>query len=404
MIGRIGKGRAEAGSLRFIVILATISALGPFSLDMYLPAMPAMADALQASPSLLQMTITGYLIGVAVGPLVLGPLSDAWGRIRAQTLFLLLYAVMSMACALAPNAEALIGFRVAQAVTAGAAMTSSRAMLSDVFTGDALSRATSLMMTIFTLGPVLAPMLGAWILIFAGWRGIFGALVVLSLAACLLMQFLPETLPPERRRPYAARAVVLGYAGIMRQHAARRYLGSTFSFAFMFFAMLAASPFIFIDHYGMSPQGFGYLFASISAAALGGNILNARLVFRFGYERMLKGATVALGCVGAAMALIVATGAGGLWGVYAGMLILMSIFHISIANTLAGMMRLAADRAGAAAAALAFWRFLGGALGTIAVGAFNTSHPWPLAMVICLAALGAAAALSIWRADAPAVP
>ncbi|QIE57372.1 multidrug effflux MFS transporter [Pikeienuella piscinae] len=401
MIGRNGEGRTKAGSVRFIVILATISALGPFSLDMYLPAMPAMADALEANPSLLQMTITGYLIGVAVGPLFLGPLSDAWGRIRAQTLFLLLYAVMSVACALAPNAEALIGFRIAQAVAAGAAMTSSRAMLSDVFAGDALSRATSLMMTIFTLGPVLAPMLGAWILIFAGWRGIFGALVVLSLAACLLMRLLPETLPPERRRPYAARAVVQGYVGIMRQPAARRYLGSTFSFAFMFFGMLAASPFIFIDHFGMSPQGFGYLFASISAAALGGNILNARLVFRFGYERMLAGATVALGCVGAAMALIVATGAGGLWGVYAGMLLLMAIFHISIANTLAGVMRIAADRAGAASAALAFWRFLGGALGTVTVGAFNTSHPWPLALAICVAAVGAAAALTLWRAGAP---
>ncbi|MFV0474449.1 MAG: Bcr/CflA family efflux MFS transporter, partial [Pikeienuella sp.] len=341
---------AEAGAFRFIAILAAVSALGPFSIDMYLPAMPAMAEALDASSSLLQLTVTGYLTGVAVGPLVLGPLADAWGRLRAQTLFLLLYAALSLACALAPSAEALILFRIAQAVAAGAAMTSTRAMLSDVFEGDALSRATSLMMMIFTMGPVLAPLIGAGLLGLVGWRGIFGALVVFSLIACLLMRRLPETLPPDRRRPYAARAVIAEYLAIMRHPAARRYLASTFCFAFWFFALLAASPFIFIRHFGMSPQGFGWLFALISTAALIGNILNARIVFRFGYERMLSGATFALGLLGVVTLAVALSGIGGLWGIFAVMLGLMAVFHVSTANTLAGMMGIAGPRAGAAAA------------------------------------------------------
>lgn len=396
--------QAEAGSLRFIAILAAVSALGPFSIDMYLPALPAMADALEAPPSLLQFTITAYLVGVAVGPLFLGPLADAWGRIRAQMLFLLLYAATSLACALAPSAEALIGFRVAQAVAAGAAMTSTRAMLSDVFEGDALSRATSLMMTIFTLGPVLAPLIGALLLGIAGWRGIFGALLVFSLISFVLLRLLPETLPAHQRRPYAARAVIADYLEIMRHRGARRYLGSTFCFAFWFFAMLASSPFIFIDHFGMSPDAFGWLFASVSAAALLGNLLNARVVFRFGFERMLFGATVALGVIGVALLGVALTGFGGAWGIFVAMLGLMAAFHVSIANTMAGMMRIEGPRAGAAAAAIAFWRFVGGACGAGAVGAFNTAHPWPLALVVCVAAIGAAAALRIWPAGAPVDP
>ncbi|MEX2520826.1 MAG: Bcr/CflA family efflux MFS transporter, partial [Paracoccaceae bacterium] len=291
----------NAGSLRFIVILATVSALGPFSIDMYLPAMPQMAGALSASPAMMQMTITAYLIGVALGPLFLGPLSDSWGRKRAQSLFLIIYAAASLGCMAAGSAEALIGFRIVQAVAAGTAMTSTRAMLSDVYKGDALSRATSLMMTIFTIGPVAAPLMGAWLLAGFGWRGIFGALVAISIAACLLMQLLPETLPPERRRPYSPRAVIRGYGEIMGLAMARRYFASTFFFALMFFGMLASSPFIFIEYFGLSPARFAALFASISAAALIGNFVNARLVFRYGHAAMLRAATYALGVLGAAM-------------------------------------------------------------------------------------------------------
>lgn len=391
--------RTPQGSLRIITILALVGATGPFSIDMYLPAMPQMADALAASPAAMQMTITGYLIGVAIGPLIFAPLSDAHGRKPTQTGLLAFYGAASAGCALASSAEALIALRVAQAVAGGAAGVVARAMLADLYRGDALSRATSIMMTIFTAAPVVAPLFGAWLLEVADWRWIFWTLVAIAFLSILALQTVPETLPPEERSPYRPRAVFGGYLAMMRSAVARRYLASTFAFAFMFFAMLAASPFIFIEHFGVSPGRFALIFASISLASLAANFINARLVFRLGYEGMLRAATWALGGLAVAMAVVAATGAGGVWGVFAVMVWLMGVFHVSIANTMAGMMSAMGRRAGAASAALTFWRFVGGALGSFTVGAFNTSHPWPFALTIALAALGAALALRLGRRE-----
>lgn len=395
------KSRPEAGSIPFFVILATVSALGPFSIDMYLPALPAMSDALQSTPALMQMTITAYLIGFAVGPLFLAPLSDSWGRKRTQTVFLLIFAAVSLGCAFATSAEALIVLRAAQAIAAGAAMTTARAILSDLYEGDALSRASSILMMIFTIAPVVAPITGAWLLELTGWEGIFVSLVLVGLGSAFLIRLLPETLAPERRQPYAPRAVIAGYRDIMSQRSALRYLGSIFFFGFMFFAMLTASPFIFIDHFGVSPYTFSAIFAVSSASAVFGNIINTRLVFRIGYDGMLRNATYGLIIVSGIMALIAFTGLGGVWGFFLVMLALMALFQVSIANGTAGIMSIARHRAGSASAAMAFWRFTGGTLGSFVVSAFNTDHPWPFALALGIAAAGAITVITIWRADAP---
>ncbi|MEM7544320.1 MAG: multidrug effflux MFS transporter [Pseudomonadota bacterium] len=389
-----------AAGLSFLIILALISALGPFSIDMYLPAMPQMANALNASPAMLQLTITGYLLGVAVGPLVLAPLADAKGRKPVMALFLALYGVASAGCALAQSAEMLVMLRVAQAVAGGAAMAVSRAMLADVYEGDALSRASSILMTVFTIAPVVAPLFGAWLLELGSWRWIFWALVGVAGVSVGLLQLLPETLPKDRRRPYNLPSVLGSYGEILANPHGRRYLASTFAFAFMFFAMLSASPFIFIDHFGATPSEFAVYFAAISGAAIISNIMNARIVFRVGYERMLRGATWGLVVLAMVMGVVTLTEFGGVWGVFGVMFWLMGLFHISIANTMAGLMRAVGRGAGAASATLAFARFIGGALGTVMVGAFNTSAPWPFALVIGVAAVGAVLSLRLGQSRA----
>ncbi|MEO0361109.1 MAG: multidrug effflux MFS transporter [Pseudomonadota bacterium] len=380
-----------------LAAVAFVSALGPFAIDMYLPALPQMAEALDAPGSLLQMTITAYLIGLAIGPLFLAPLSDAFGRRPVQTGFMAGFGLVSAGCAMAPTAEALVALRVLQALAAGTIMASMRAMLSDVYRGDALSRALSVVMAMFTAAPIVAPVLGAKLLAVGDWRWIFWALVGISAISTTLAALLPETLAPVRRVAYRPRAVVVGYLDILSRPPARRYLASTFAFAAMFFAMLAASPFIFIDHFGLSVEAFGYVFAAISAFAIVSNFVNARLVFRFGYDGMLRGATVGLCLLAAAMGAVAATGFGGVWGVFAAMVWIMGDYHVSIANTLAGLMATAGERAGAASAALTFFRFTGGAVGTAAVGAFGSSAPWPFAVVLCASAAGAALALRIGR-------
>lgn len=386
---------AGEGALWVIIVLALVSTLGPFAIDMHLPALPAMATSLDAPPAMLQLTISAFLVGGSLGPLALAPLSDAYGRKRVQSALLVLFMIVTAGCAMAQSVEALIGLRFVQAVAGGAAMASTRAMLSDIYRGDALSRATSILMSVFTIAPVVAPLLGAWVLEVAGWRWIFWSLAIIAGASLLLMQTLPETLPPERRRPYNLRAVVGGYLDIMRSRAARRYLASVLSFAFMFFAMLSASPFIFIDHFGLSPAGFAWIFAATSAAAICGNFVNARLVFRLGYDGMLKGATAALALFAIVFGVVALTGAGGWIGVFFVMVWIMGVFHISLANTLAGLMDAAGERAGAASAAMSFCRWMGGAAGAVAVGAFNTSHPWSFAVVLGLAAVFAALSLRL---------
>lgn len=378
-----------------IIVLALVSTLGPFAIDMHLPALPAMAETLTTSSAMMQLTISAYLIGGAFGPLFLAPLSDAYGRKRVQTVLLLLFVVVTAGCAMANTVEELIVLRFFQSVAGGAAMASSRAMLSDIYSGDALSRASSILMSVFTIAPVIAPLIGATVLEALGWRWVFWLLGLIAVGSCLLMQTLPETLPPERRTPYRPRAVIAGYWDILKSRAARRYLASVLAFAFMFFAMLAVSPFIYIEHFGLSELTFAWVFAAMSSAAIIGSYINVRLVFRFGYDRMMIGATVALAILAVAMAIVAATGVGGWIGVFFVMIWIMGVFHVSLASTMAGLMEAKGERAGAASAAMSFCRWIGGAAGAVAVGAFNTSHPWPFALVLGIAAVGAGLSLLI---------
>lgn len=380
--GKIG-GRA----LRLIAIIAFIGALGPFAIDTYLPALPNMAAALPATASQMQWTVSAYLLGMAIFPMVLSPLSDAVGRLPVLTWSLIGFGLVSAACALAPNIESFMALRLLQAAVGGTAMTATRAIMSDMYRGNALSRATSVLMLMFTIAPVVAPIWGGWMLVIGDWSWIFWSLAVFAVISIILSRLLPETLATVARRPYRPRAVVAGYMEISRSRPALRYLAASFATSFMFFAMLVSSPFIFIEHYGVSATGFSWLFAGISAIAFVANFMNARLVMRRGYPVMLRDAITLCSALAVVMGLVAATGFGGLWGVFGVMLWLMGAFHVISANTTAGMMTAMAHRGGSAAAVLALWRFLGGAMGAALVGAFGSTHPWTFAVVLGISAV-----------------
>lgn len=369
-----------------IAVLAGISAIGPFSVDAYLPALPVMAVALDAPANLLQLTLSVYLLGIAVFPLVLTPLSDAFGRKPVLAVALLAYAALSGACALAPSAQALILFRLLQAAAGGAVMTIGRAMIADQYSGDALSRAMSQMMLIFTIAPVIAPLIGGLLLDLAGWPSIFIALVAYGLIGFLFALTLNETLPPERRRRYELTTLWTGYAEIAGARGARAYLYLTFWSAFFFFAMLTAAPFIYVEQFGFSPMQFGWIFAAISAAAFLSNTLNARAVMARGYGRMLRDTVFALFALAFVMALVVWTGLGGAWGIFAVMLWLMGVFHILVANTTAGLMQQLPARTGALSAVMALFRFVGGALGSASLGLFGHDQAVGFAVALAVAA------------------
>lgn len=379
------KPRRSAAAMIFI--MAGISAIGPFSVDAYLPALPIMAEALDAAPNLMQLTMSVYLLGIAVFPMILTPLSDAYGRKPVLAVSLLAYTALSGACALAPSAEALIAFRLLQAAAGGTVMTCARAVVADQYSGNALSRAMSQVMLIFTIAPVVAPLAGGVLLDLAGWRAIFFALVVYGILGFLATLTLNETLPPDRRSAYNLAALRAGYMEIARSRDSRRHLFLNFWIAFYFFAFLTSAPFIFVDQYGFTPVQFSYVFGSISAAAFAANMFNARLVMRRGHARMLRDSVLAVVGIALVMGGVAATGAGGPWGVYGVMICLMAAFHIQFANTTAGIMQLMPHRVGTITAVLALFRFIGGALGSAVPGLIGANQTIGLAVALGTAAV-----------------
>lgn len=384
-------------SFKIIVILASIGSLGPFAVDTYLPALPGMVEALGTTTGMIQWTLAAYLIGLAIFPLFLAPLSDAIGRKPILYWALAAFVVISALCAFAPNVEALIGLRLAQAAAGGTVMTVARAVLADLYRGDTLSRAMSYLMLVFTTAPIVAPLFGGVILEFGGWRWVFGFLSLIALVIMFAALALPESVPESARRKFSISEAALGYIGIAKSRLARGYLVLTFASSLFFFAMLSGAPFIFIDYFGVSALGFSYFFAGISGAALLGNFLNMRFVMRRGYSRMLRDCSYGVSILALFMAGVAATGIGGVWGVFGVMIWLMAAYHIIAANSTAGLMDQLGQQAGGASAVLALFRFIGGAIGSGLIGAFGDSHPWTFAVVLGISAMAMLLSLRLVR-------
>ena len=253
--------RDRAGTVRLVVILGGLAAFAPLSFDMYLPAFPELATDFGTSASAIQLTLTSCLVGVAMGQLVFGSLSDARGRRGPLLVGLVVYTVASALCALAPDALTLAGLRFVQGFAAGAAVVASRAVVRDLHSGTAAARFFSSLMLVNGLAPVLAPSIGSAVLEVTTWEGIF---LVLAATGVLLVGAvalgLPETLPRERRREAGLRRVLAGFGEPLRD---RWFVGHALALGLAVsgvFAYIAGSSFVLQDVYGLSPRQFGLVF------------------------------------------------------------------------------------------------------------------------------------------------
>src|SRR6204780_1033641 len=201
--------------LAMLAVLGALSSFGPLSMDIYLPSTPTIAANLHASQSLVQLTLSGCLAGLAVGQLVAGPVSDGLGRKKPLLAGLVAFTVLSVACAVAPDLGALIVFRFLQGMAGAGGVVLSLAIVRDLYTGTELARVLGSLMLVFGLAPVLAPVIGGQILRFTSWRGGFGVLAAIGLGVFLLAWFLPETLPPERRTPSRLRQFAADSRGLV---------------------------------------------------------------------------------------------------------------------------------------------------------------------------------------------
>lgn len=275
-------------SARGLALLGALTGLTPLAIDAYLPALPSMARDLAATDSAVQLTLTALLVGLALGQVVAGPLSDAVGRRLPVLVGMAGFTLASLACIVAPNVEVLVALRFVQGLTGAAGVVCSRAIVRDLYEGVDAARAFARLLLVMGAAPVLAPALGALVLRGTSWRGVFG---VLALAGALLLVvgavMLKETLPPELRRPAGPRSVLRTFGRLLRDRPfVLHALAGGLSFSAMF-AYIAGSSFVLQEVYGLSPQEFAAAFALSAGSFVAVSQLGARLVRRFGSRRLL---------------------------------------------------------------------------------------------------------------------
>ena len=371
------------------VLLGGFTAFGPLSMDLYLPAFPLLADDLRASEAGVQLTLTADVIGLVVGQLVLGPLSDARGRRGLLIGSTLVCAVASALCALAPSVGWLSLWRFVQGASGGGGIVLARAVAADLTEGVAAARLFSLFMTVSSVAPIAAPVLGGALLAATGsWRPMFwvltGTSLVLALAA---VRVIPETLAPERRHPGGLRATGRAFAGLARD---RLFAGYALTVALAYaslFGYLAASSFVLQDLYGLSATQFSLAFALNAAGSIALGLLNARLVRRYAVRRIL---VVGLVVSTVAAAVLVGAVLAG-WGLVAVLVPLFVVVAsrglVSANATVLGIGRTAA--AGSASAVLGACMFAGGVLVTPLLALGGTGTALPMAAVVGGGALAA---------------
>ncbi len=276
------------------LVLGLLSAIGPFAIDMYLPALPSIGQSLGASMGAVQASLMAFFIALGVGQIIYGPVSDMVGRKAPLYFGLVLFALSSVGCALAPDIETLVVLRFIQGIGACAGMVIPRAVVRDLHTGHDAARLMSLLMLVFSVSPILAPLAGSVLIEVWGWRAVFWAVTVAALLGLLLLATsLPETRPSEDRVNSSVGSAVAAYGVLLRDW---QFLGLVFIGAFgisSFFAYLANSSFVLMDHYGLTPRQYSFAFAANAASFIGISQFTGQLSARFGLVKLVKFAVVA---------------------------------------------------------------------------------------------------------------
>lgn len=283
---------------KIALVLGLLSAIGPFAIDMYLPALPAIGQSLGAEIGGVQMSLTAFFITIGLGQLLYGPVSDMVGRKPPLYFGLGLFTAASIGCALATDIQTLVVLRALQGLGAAAGMAIPRAVVRDLHTGTDAARLMSLLMLVFSVSPILAPLVGSAVIAVTGWRGVFWAVAVAAVAGMVMIAgFLNETRPAEERVESSLGSAGRAYALLLRD---RHFMGLTLigSFALSgFFIYLANSPFVLIDHYGLTPTQYSLAFSLNAASFIGSSQFSGSLGERFGMARVVKVAASASAAV-----------------------------------------------------------------------------------------------------------
>ncbi|WP_413452287.1 multidrug effflux MFS transporter [Georgenia phoenicis] len=343
--------RSPRPSAKFILLVGVMAALPAVTTDMYLPSLPVVATELDTTPALVQGTITGVLIGGALGQLLAGPLSDRFGRRRPVMIGVLLHVIASVLCIVAAGIVPLLVLRVVQGIGNAAATTTAMAVIRDRYSGATASAILSRLMLVIGVAPLLAPTAGSFVADLAGWRAVFGVLAAMGLALMLFMwRFLPESLPPERRRSDGVGGALRGYRVLLRdrQFVALAILPGLGLGALM--SYVAGSPFVFQEQYGLGETEFALLFALNGIGLVIGAQVNAAIVERFAPLHIMRVAVPVALVLAVALYVIALRDIGGLVGIVVPLWLLLAVNSFVPPNASALALSRHGERAGSAAA------------------------------------------------------
>ncbi|RLP82684.1 Bcr/CflA family efflux MFS transporter [Micromonospora sp. BL4] len=390
---------------QLVLVLGAMIAIGPLTIDMYLPALPAITAGLQTTETAVQLTLTGTLLGLALGQLLVGPLSDVVGRRMPLLAGLALHVAASVLCVFAPSIAVLGVLRVMQGLGVAAATVVATAVVRDLFSGASFARIFSRLMLVMGLAPILAPTLGSGLLRWTEWRGVFAALAVLGALLIVVAALrLPETLPVARRRHGGVGATMRDYRGLLNDRAfVGLVLVAGLAMAALF-AYVSGSSFVLQEQYGLDEQQFGLAFGAGAVGLIAATQFNVRLLRRYTPQQILVSALIAGTSAGLLLIMFAATGLGGLGTLLASLWLVLAAAGLALPNAPALAMTRHSEAAGTAAALLGAVQFGVGALSAPLVGLFGTGSV-PMAIVIAggMAAATLVMLFVVPRADLGAV-
>lgn len=368
------------------ILLGSLTMFGPISIDMYLPGLPAIASDLGSNAAGGQLTIAAFLFGLAVGQIVYGPLSDRIGRRPPLTIGISLFVVVSIGCAFATSIEVLIGLRFLQALGASVGMVVARAVIADLFEGKEAARMFSLVTLVFGLAPILAPLIGGWILLVTDWKAIFWILALFGgavLTAALMR--LKESRSKETEDRARGESPLRAYLAVARQ---KRLIGFGLAGSFGGSCMLtyiAASPSLLIETYGIAPENYGYIFGLNAIGFVAAAQVNRHFLIRHSVQRLLKRGLIGALIASLFMLIAAATEIGGSLAVLVPLFAVITSLGFILPNGVAGAMAVDLLRSGTTGALIGSLQFIVGSIGAVCVGLFYDGSALPMAATIACA-------------------